>query len=437
MKVSLPWGERELEIELPAEWRVIAEALPKPSQPCDSVEEEFNRVMALPVGATPLADRELRGKRVVIVVDDLTRPTPAHLFFPYLLRDLDSAGARRGDLLLLTALGVHRPMSDAELERKIGRESLADMQWENHSARDDLRLVHLGQTQAGTPVRLNRRLLEADLVISVGSIEPHVLAGFGGGLKNIVPGCAGAETIGRNHLVGASGSEPAQIGADPEANPLRRDLEEAASLLRKEVFLVNTVLDSEGNIVRIFAGHAQHAHREGLKLARALYGVEVPEPVDILITSSSPLDQDLRQGMKCIGNSLGAVKEGGTVLAFLRCREGVGDLRLRARTIPRALAKALVRVMSRERILSYLERFRKDLEIEEKFLAFYSLETLRRNEVLAYAPTVEPEQARKLQVLRLARDPQEMVRLAAGRSPRHPTVLIFPRGGVTFPVLNR
>ncbi len=437
VKIKLPWGESELEIELPAEWRVIAEANPKPYPPCASVEDEFTRAMAEPVSAAPLTRRGLKGQRIVIVVDDLTRPTPAHLFLPYLIRDLERAGARRKDLLMLVALGVHRPMSDSEIEQKVGRESLRELRWENHYARDDLHLVHLGQTQAGTPVRLNRRLLEADLIISVGSIEPHALAGFGGGLKNIVPGCAGAETIGRNHLVGASGNEAVQVGADPEANPLRRDLEEAASLLQKEVFLVNTVLDAEDKVLRIFTGHARLAHREGIRLARALYGVEVPEPADILITNSSPLDQDLRQGTKCIGNSLGAVKERGTILAFLRCRKGVGDFKLSSRGLPRALTKALVRMLSRENILRYLERFRKDLEIEEKFLAFYSLEILRRNEVLAYAPTLDSGPARRLQLLRLVGEPQEMIRLAAARAPRRPTVAIFPRGGITFPILSR
>jgi len=434
MKTRLPWGETELELDLPGDWRIIAEAEPRSVAPCVSVEQEFQRALSEPTGAGPLRARQLTGKKIVLVVDDLTRPTPAHLFFPFLLRELEGAGVPRGGLRLLTALGVHRPMTESELGKKIGAESLRALRWENHNARDAGRLAFLGHTRAGTAVHVNRLLAEADLIISVGSIEPHVLAGFGGGLKNLVPGCAGAATIGKNHLCGACEGPLAQIGVEPEANPLRRDLEEAASLLGKEVFLINTVLNPSQQIVKIFAGDPILAHREGIKLAREIYGVRLAERADILITDSSPMDTDLRQGAKCIGNLLGAVKEGGTILAFLRCREGLGDFKLSGRALPRPVMRTLVRLMSRAQTLAFLERFRRDLEIEEKFLAFYALQILRRYEVLAYAPALESEQARRLGLFKVVANPQKLLLRAGRRAPRRPTVAIFPRGGVTFPI---
>jgi len=439
MKTKLPWGETEIEIELPADWRVIVEGQPKSIPACTSVEDEFVRALSGPIGPIgfgPLAGRDLRGKRIVLVVDDLTRPTPTHLFFPHLLRQLELAGATRENLLILSALGVHRPMTGAEMERKVGRAGLHGLRWENHNAYDAANLEFLGVTRANTKVYLSRRLVEADLIIAIGSIEPHVLAGFGGGLKLLVPGCAGAETIANNHLCGASGRETAVVGADPEANPLRRDLEEAAGLLGKEVFLVNAVLNASQQIVRIFAGHPKLAHREGIKLARTIYGVQIPERADVLITGSAPMDTDLRQSAKCIGNLLGAVKEGGTILAFLRCSEGIGDFKISGRSLPRPLLKALVRMMDREQMLGFLNRFRHDLEVEEKFLALYGLQILKRNEVLAYAPALTADQAKKLGTFRIVAQPEEMVRRAAARAPRHATVAIFPRGGVTFPVLG-
>jgi nickel-dependent lactate racemase len=437
MKTSLPWGETEIELQLPNEWRILAEGQPKSFPACRSLEDEFTQAMSRPICATPLAHRDLRGKRIVLVMDDITRPTPAHLFFPYLVRELERAGAERCRLLILAALGVHRPMAEAEMERKVGRESLQGLRWENHNAYDAAGLAPLGTTRANTRVLINRRLMEADLIVAVGSIEPHVLAGFGGGLKLLVPGCAGAETIANNHLCGATGEEVAVVGADPEANPLRRDLEEAAGFLGKEVFLVNTVLNASQEIVRIFAGHPQRAHREGIPLARAICGVPVPEPADILITGSAPMDTDLRQCTKCIGNLLGAVKEGGTILAFLRCREGMGDFKISGRSLPRPLLKTLVRRMNRDQMLSFLKCFRRDLGVEEKFLALYSLQILKRNEVMAYAPTLTVDQARRLATLRVVSKPEEMVRRAAAHAPRRATVAIFPRGGVTFPILSR
>ena len=435
MKTRLPWGETDIELQLPSEWRVIVEGQPKNLPACGSIEGEFTRAMSATIGTKPLAQRDLHARKIVLVVDDLTRPTPAHLFFPYLLRELDSAGAERRNLLIVSALGVHRPMTEAEMERKVGRDSLQGLRWANHNAYDDTGLALLGTTRANTRVFINRRLVEADLIIAVGSIEPHVLAGFGGGLKLLVPGCAGAETIAHNHLCGATGKEAALVGADPEANPLRRDLEEAAGLLGKEVFLVNTVLNARQEIVRIFAGHARLAHREGIQLASSIYGVPVPELADILITDSAPMDTDLRQGSKCIGNVLGAVKEGGTILAFLRCHEGLGDVKISGSSLPRPLLKALVRRMNRDQMLSFLNRFRRDLQVEEKFLALYSLQILKRNEVMAYAPTLTAEQARRLGSFRVMAKPEEMIRRAAARAPHQATVAVFPHGGVTFPVL--
>lgn len=435
MNIRLPWGNTEIELELPAQWRVITEGQPKRVPACPSIADEFARALSTPIGAAPLGERGLRGKKIVLVVDDLTRPTPAHLFFPRLLEELQRAGAERRDLLLVSALGVHRPMTEAEMERKIGHDGLQGLRWENHNAYDAASLVPLGTTRAGTRVLINRRLAEADLIVGVGSIEPHVLAGFGGGLKLLVPGCAGAETIAHNHLCGATGQEVAAVGAEPESNPLRRDLEEAASLLGKEVFLVNTVLNAAQEIVRFFTGHPQLAHHEGIRLAREIYGVPVSEPADVLITDSAPMDTDLRQGAKCIGNLLGAVKEGGTILAFLRCEEGLGDFKMSRRSLPRLLLKALVRVMNREQMLGFLNRFRRDLEVEEKFLVLYGLQILKRNEVMAYAPTLTTTQAKVLPTLRLVSRPEEMIRRAARRSPRQASVAIFPRGGVTFPVM--
>jgi len=436
MKIRIPWGETEIEIELPPDWRIIAEGQPKSVPACSSVEDELARALSQSIGAQPLAARDLRGKKICIVVDDLTRPTPTHLFFPYWLRELELAGATRENLLILSALGVHRPMTQAEMARKLGGEGWQETRWENHNAYDAANLVSLGVTRAGTRVYLNRGLAAADLIVAIGSIEPHVLAGFGGGLKLLVPGCAGAETIANNHLCGASGSETAAVGADPEANPLRRDLEEAAGLLGKDVFLINTVLNARQQIVRIFAGHPQRAHREGIKLARAIYGVAMPEPADVIITGSAPMDTDLRQSAKCIGNLLGAVKEGGTILAFLRCREGLGDFKISGRSLPRPLLKALVRMMNRDQMLGFLNRFRRDLEVEEKFLALYALQILKRNEVLAYAPTLTDEQARKLGTFRVVAKPEDLIKQAAARAPRGATAAIFPQGGVTFPVLE-
>ncbi len=433
-KHKLPWGEAELEITLPSEWRLLGELTPASVPGVPSVEAEARRALREPSGAAPLASRNLAGKRIVLVVDDISRPTPIHRFLPVVLEDLIQAGARRSEVLLLIALGTHRHMTEPELQQKTGAENLAGLRWENHDARRPEGLKYLGRTAQGTPVFLNRRLVEADLIISLGVVEPHALAGFGGGLKNIIPGCAGAETIAGSHLCGAAAGRLPMIGSAAERNPLRRDLEEGARLLGKEIFLVNTVLNPALEIVRIEAGDPILAHRRAAEVARRIYSVSVEEQADILITNSAPMDIDLRQSLKCVGNTLGAAKPGGTILAFLRCAEGVGAFSLPKRKgLPLPLLKRLVRALGTHRTIRFLERFRKDLGVEEKFLAVYSLEAIQRNDIWAYAPSLTPGEAARAALFRRFADPATMIEQLRRRAPRRPSVILFPRGGVTYP----
>lgn len=433
-KHKLPWGESELEITLPSDWRVLGELAPANVPGVASVEWEARRAMNEPRGVPSLASRNLAGKRIVLVVDDISRPTPVHRFLSVVLEDLTRAGAQRSDLLLLVALGMHRPMTEPELRQKVGTENLAGLRWENHDARRREALEYLGQTARGTPVFLNHGLMEADLVVSLGLVEPHVLAGFGGGLKNIVPGCAGAETIAATHLCGAGAAPLPAIGSAPERNLLRRELEEAARLLGKEIFLVNAVLNPQLEIVRIEAGDPILAHRRAVEVARRIYSVSVPEQADIVITNSAPMDIDLRQSLKCVGNTLGAAKAGGTILAFLRCTEGAGGFSLpKRRVLPLPLLKRLVRALGTRRTVKFLEHFRKDLGVEEKFLAVYSLEAIQRNDIWAFAPSLSPQEAARAALFRHFSDPAAMIEHLGRHAPRRPSVIVFPRGGVTYP----
>src|SRR5262249_32156870 len=193
-------------------------------------------------GAAPLAERRLRGKRVLLVVDDHTRPTPVARFFRAVRDALVQAGAEPHDIEILFAVGTHRGLTDAEAERKVGRDNLAAHRWRNHAARHPAGLVSLGTTARGTPVVLNRRLAAADLVVTFGAIEPHPLNGFTGGAKTVVPGCAGAATIGHNHVQGVTAERFNYVGTAPDDSPMRLNMEEAGAPLGTGGFLVNAVL---------------------------------------------------------------------------------------------------------------------------------------------------------------------------------------------------
>ena len=147
----------------------------------------------------PLAELVKPGDKVVVVHTDITRATPNERILPVLLDELETAGIARQDISLLNGLGTHRPQTEAELRAMLGDRLVEGYRCLQHDAFDDTNLVSLGETSFGHPVRLNRTLLEADFKILTGFIEPHFFAGFSGGPKGIIPGCAGLKTVMSNH----------------------------------------------------------------------------------------------------------------------------------------------------------------------------------------------------------------------------------------------
>src|SRR5438309_803779 len=199
---SVPWGNGQLAIPLPSGWRVRGIFSPVSTKAVADAETLCREALEHPIGAPPLSSRTLAGKKVLIISDDVSRPTPVARFFAPVRDSLIHAGVQPKDIEILFALGVHRPMTQAEAEFKIGKENLAAHRWHNHNAFDPAQLIRLGVTSRGTRVILNRLLTQFDLIVLLGVIEPHLLLGFSGGLKMILPGCAGKKTIGRNHLQG-------------------------------------------------------------------------------------------------------------------------------------------------------------------------------------------------------------------------------------------
>ena len=169
----------------------------------------------------------------------------------------------------------------------------------------------------------------------------------------IVPGVAGRETIGHNHALHCTPETFDGVGRPCDASPMRLDLEEAASRLRPPLFIVDAVLNGNLEVVRVVAGDPVAAHRDGVRTSRSIFAVPFAGAVDVVLTTSHPMDQDLRQGLKSLANTIRAVRRGGVLIALLRAEEGVGVVGLaqRKRSLPprvlRLLAPLLVRVVPR------------------------------------------------------------------------------------------
>lgn len=430
--IQLPWGSGTLAVELPPGWNVLGQYVPQPMSPAESPLDRCRAALARPLAAAPLAERDLSGKRILLVSDDVSRPTRVATFFPAVRDALLAAGASAERIEILFALGVHRPMTEAEAIAKVGPDAIARHRWHNHNAFDPEQLAHLGRTARGTPVWLNRLLTQFDLIIPLGAVEPHVLLGFSGGYKMLLPGCAGAETIGTNHMQGLDQGAFNYVGVSPDDSPMRLDLEEACQMLGREVFVVNAALTPEARVVDFFCGCPLAAVRTAAQYVRRHAEVEVPAEADVVIANSAPFDADLRQSLKCMGNTFFAARPGGVLLGFARCQEGRGDVPLPPVTLPYGLLRRLMHLLGERRIMRFVRVVKRFDPIEQKFLTHFGLQMLRRNHVYVYSESLPAETGRKLGMLRQYGDVRRMIDDAVRQVGPRATVAIFPQGGCTY-----
>lgn len=429
---KIPFEGSDVELPLPAGWDVIAELRPNPMPGLGDPASALAEALAHPIGCEPLAGGDVSGKRIVLAVDDITRPTPLHRYFGAVLKYLTSLGASLDSMTVIPALGIHVKMTREEMERKLGKDNLAGLAWVNHDCRDMEQLTALGTTSRGTEVILNRRLAEADLILCMGATEPHALLGFGGGLKMILPGLAHERTIGQNHMQGVSPEKFNYIGS--RESPMRLDIEEAAGMLRKRIFIINAVMNERLEICRFVCGDPVKAQREGADTARAISGREVGEKADVVILASNPLNADLRQGMKCIANVEPSVRKGGLILAMLECSRGIGDVAVPPKALPHGLFRFILKVLGRRRILWFVDRVKKGAGVEERFMAHFSLQVIREKEIFVFSRKLPADTGKRMGLFRQFSDLQAMMRAAERFAPRRARVIIYPFGGVTFPL---
>lgn len=283
----------------------------------DAIVEE---ALEAPIGSERL-DALAKGKRrVVILVDDYTRITPADRILPKVLARIEAAGVTPSQITILVALATHRPMTAEEHLKKVGRGILDRYRVLNHDAKDPRMVVPFGETKSGIPISINALAVEADLLLGIGLVVPHRVAGFSGGGKIVQPGVCGEVTTGRTHWISALLPGTEVLGV--RDNPVRDEIDEVARAAGLS-FVVNTVHDASGRIVGCFAGDFVAAHRKAAALSRRVSAAAIPEPFDIVVTDSHPNDIELWQGAKGYYASEGAVRPGGVVLLVSPCPEGI------------------------------------------------------------------------------------------------------------------
>ncbi|HZU85899.1 MAG TPA: nickel-dependent lactate racemase [Anaerolineaceae bacterium] len=432
-KLDLAWGKEKIGVDLPAEWHVIGQMQPAPIEAVADPALEVARSLSEPVGMPRLSELARAGMRVVIVMDDGSRPTPVGKLLPAVLYELARGGVTMENVTVVPALGLHRGMSEAEVAERLGR-SLEGMRWENPDCDDPAKLVQLGTTRRGSPVVVNKTVAEADLVVSIGCIEPHIIASFGGGYKNLFPGVAGRAMIANNHTLNCTPDTFNMVGQPVERNPMRLDLEEAGGMLKPPVFIINAVLNSALQVVRVVSGHPVQAHRAGMAVSASIYGAKIPRLADVVITDSHPMDSDLRQGVKALANTVRAVRPGGVVITLVRAEEGVGVFGLANSKLP--LGRKALKLLAPVLVGLVPKLKRKGLGEEDRFFLYFALQAMRRARLIMYGPTIPVETQANLPFVEFVSRVEEAVRLAQQTVRGRAEVLVFPHGGSTYPILD-
>jgi nickel-dependent lactate racemase len=323
MEIRLDYGHTGLTVQLPDHLDVVVME-PHPVAPVSDPSAAVAAALAAPIGTAPLAELA-RGRRdAVVVISDKTRPVPYGVVLPPLLATLEAAGIARHNIEILVATGLHRGNTPEELAAMTSPAIVADYRIRNHVARDAAQHVHLGRTERGTELWIDRGYVAADLKVITGLIEPHLMAGYSGGRKAVAPGCAGVDTM--RSLHGAAMLE-GPIGPGLIAdNPFHQELVGIARRVGVD-FMCDVSIDRQRRLLGVYAGDLEAAHAAGVRAVDAHVCAEASRTADVVITSAAgfPLDDTYYQSIKGLIAALNVVRRGGTIILAAAITEGIGS----------------------------------------------------------------------------------------------------------------
>lgn len=416
---KVKYGEGYLHFNLNPE-SVIQELQAKDVKTLEDVEKEVERILDEPIASPPFNTLFQAGDKVTIVVSDVTRLIKLHEYLPPVVKRLNSLGIPDEDILVLTATGTHRGQTPEEKKKIVGEELFSRLQFIDHDC-DHSEMVHVGTTPRGTEMVVNRLVVDRKVILT-GGIVHHLMAGFGGGRKSILPGVSSRKTIAQNHLHSldpeAEQSNPLiGVGALID-NPLHEDMVDATRFVDPE-FLINAIIHTDGRIARLVAGHWLKAWEDGCLWADENYGVPIEKRADLVIASCGgfPKDISLYQSTKSLFNAALAVKPGGTILIVAECREGAGADEFFGWSNP-------------------LKEEKLDPELRKNFtipgyIFYAAVESARNAKVVLYS-TIDPELVKPMGIIGV-NSLEEALELAEVNK-EDQEIILMPYGGATIPL---
>ncbi|MDP7131522.1 MAG: lactate racemase domain-containing protein [Planctomycetota bacterium] len=310
-QVRIPWaawyGDGSITIDFPDSWQV---GVCNMKGGTDIGDDGIREALARPFGAAPLRESASGRRSAAILVDDLSRPTPAFRLLPYVLEELEAAGIGEDQVKIIAALAAHRPMTRQDFIKKVGLDIVDRMQVLNHNAYENLEF--LGYSSRGIPIFVNRDMMSCEVKIALGMITPRG-AMFGGGAKLLIPGACGQQTIMLNHRY--------------IHENFREHLAEVARKAGLD-YIVNPLLNPALEIIGLVSGEPEEAFKKGCELGRDLYATPIPDEIDIGVFNAFPKDTELCQAPLALVPLTSTVKnplrESSTIVICSASPEGLG-----------------------------------------------------------------------------------------------------------------
>ena len=409
---------------LPPGWKVLFDEEKPPVPGVADPVAEINRALDNPIGSPRLEEIAKPGMDVVIVFDDLQRPTPAHLAMPEVMNRLNKAGIPDSSMLGICALGTHPVLPLDLLEKKVGKEAAARLKGRllSHDPHASSNVI-IGKTHRGTLVEINRHVANADLIVGIGECMPHPTAGFGGGYKIILPGVSSYRSVADHHFAWLR-HRNSRVNIK-EGNYFYEDIVDAGKISRI-AFKLDMVINEKKEIIQAFAGETMAEHTEASEFAASLYWVPLPRVSDITITSAFPLEVAV-QATKALSMARYCTRSGGIIIWVAPQKEAGPIMPLVQEMASDETATDFHRRLIEGKVpdhltafgISYIMQVVFFKEISERFDVIHVTEGL-------------PAETVKMMKFTHARTLAEAIDMAAKKMPTA-DVTIFPAGGNIIP----
>jgi lactate racemase len=417
----------KIHFSIPSEWNVLSASDCAKAPVVEDIVQEIERALDNPIGTPPIEQLARPGMKATVLFDDMQRPTPASLAIPAVLNRLNKAGVPDDRITAICARGTHPAPSPEQLEKKVGKAVLDRLPGrvlihDSQSAEN----IFVGRTSRGTEVEINRHVVEADVVIGIGTCMPHPYSGFSGGCKILLPGVASYRTIGEHHYSWLRNKTCKLSVLDGN---MWYEEEVEIARLGGLTFKLDFLLNELDQVIRAFAGDPVEEHKEAAKHATSLYQVFLPKQADVVITDAAPLELGV-QATKSLLNARLAAKTGGTIIWAAAERQPGPLMSLIEQMAAAKSANEYHRKLLKGDIPDAIKPFGISFfmlgvpfkEISEQYNVVHATEGLSREQVelmnFGYAPTVDAA-----------------IELVRKKIPRA-DVTILPSGGTIIPVVR-